>query len=94
MPKNRIVVIREASGKYRGIWVQNKPVQPVCGQNNGIRETFHPVLAHGQPQDIMCKQKQGNKNDPVTRFRIREDAWVTWKEARLTGDMARSLITR
>ena len=94
MPKKHIVVLREASGRYVGIWVQDNPVQTVCGQQNGRRETAHSVLERGQPQDIMCKQKLGSKNDPVDRFRILKDAQVTWKETRLPGNVDKLLSTR
>ena len=45
LPKNRSDVIREACGISGGIWIQNKLVPPVCGQQDGGRETAHSVLA-------------------------------------------------
>ena len=63
----RTVVLREASGRFRGIWVQDKYIRPVSGQQDDRRETSNIMIARGQPQNIMRRRKRGDKNDTVDR---------------------------
>ena len=65
----------------------------MCGQQYGRLETANSMLERGQPQDIMRRQKLGEKNDTVARFRIWINARVTWEETRLPGNVARLINT-
>ena len=68
--KRRTSILREVSGRSGGVWVQDKYIRPVCGQQYDRRETSNSMLARGRPQDIMPIFERGDKNDTTAKVRI------------------------
>ena len=61
LSKKCTVVLREASERPRSIWVQDKYIRPMRGQQDDRQKIANSMLARGRLQDFKRRRKQGEK---------------------------------